>query len=85
MEMEMDKFLAKKQPVMQSLLPFQNSPHDLKASILQSVIHMCLKSLYENLRLHSFNLYGYQQVQTDVYFLFTVITQLIPYEEAQAK
>ena len=83
MEMEMDKFLAKKQQISHTVL--HQSPLDLKHSILQSILHLSLKSLYEYIRLHSFSLYGYQQVQCDVYYLFTIVISLIPYEEAQAK
>ena len=67
----MDKFLAKKQQLDHSL---QAYPVDLKNSIMQTLIHMSLKSLYETLLIHSFSLYGYQQIQTDIYFLFTVVT-----------
>lgn len=60
MEMEMDKFLAKKQQITANLL--QSSPSDLKQSIMISLIHITLKSLYEAVRLHSFTLSGYQQI-----------------------
>lgn len=50
-----------------------------------TLIHISLKSLYETLRLHSFTVFGYQQIQTDVYFLFTVVKELITCEEAHSK
>lgn len=84
MEMEMDKFLAKKQQIVHSLHT-QGTPHDTKLSILTSIVHITLKSLYETVRLHTFTLYGYQQIQTDAYFLFIFLTQLLPLEESQQK
>ena len=77
----MDKFLAKKQQLDHSLTSFEN----LKNSIMLTLIHISLKSLYETLRLHSFTVFGYQQIQTDVYFLFTVVKEFITCEEAHAK
>lgn len=61
MEMEMDKFLAKKQQIMHSLLN-QTTPHEIRSSLLLSLTHILLKSLYENIRLYSFSLFGYQQL-----------------------
>ena len=52
----MDKFLAKKQQLDHNL---QANPIDLKHSIMQTLIHFSLKSLYESLLLHSFTLFGY--------------------------
>ena len=74
MEMEMDKFLAKKQQI---FLTNELS----KKSLTTDLIHIVLKSLYEYTRLQRFNLFGYQQLQTDVYFLFTIVTQILPQEE----
>lgn len=52
MEMEMDKFLAKKQQIFQS--------NDFQRYILmQNIIHILLKSLYENTRMVRFNVHGY--------------------------
>lgn len=58
MEMEMDKFLAKKQQITHNLL-VSGTPYELKTSILTSIIHIALKSLYENVRKHSYSLFGY--------------------------
>ena len=69
MEMEMDKFLAKKHQI-SNQIHSQMSPHEIKSSILQSIIHITLKSLYESVRLNSFSLFGFQQLQTDCHFLF---------------
>ncbi|CDW86826.1 UNKNOWN [Stylonychia lemnae] len=74
MEMEMDKFLAKKHQI------YQNN--DLQRYVLMTnIIHIVLKSLYENVRYQRFNIFGYQQVQTDLYFLFTTVSQVLPNEE----
>eukprot|EP00347_Sterkiella_histriomuscorum_P006696 403351785 len=74
MEMEMDKFLAKKQQI------YANN--DLQRYVLMTnIIHIVLKSLYENIRYHRFNVFGYQQIQTDVYFLFSIASTLLPNEE----
>lgn len=74
MEMEMDKFLAKKQQI------YQNN--DLQRFVLMTnIIHIILKSLYENVRMHRFNVFGYQQIQTDVYYLFVIVTSILPHEE----
>ena len=51
MEMEMDKFLAKKQQI------FQNNELS-KNLIMMSICHMVLKSFYENVRCYRYNTYG---------------------------
>jgi hypothetical protein len=53
MEMEMDKFLAKKQQIF-------NSNEIQRYVIMTSISHLILKSLYENVRSYRYNVFGFQ-------------------------
>lgn len=53
LELEMDRFLAKKQQIF-------SSKNDLsKISIMTNIIHLTLKSTYELIRMYQFNTFGY--------------------------
>jgi hypothetical protein len=54
MEMEMDKFLAKKSHIYaKSIFQFSltSSEKQLEFQLVKSVLHLCLKSMYERVRL----------------------------------
>lgn len=84
MEMEMDKFLAKKQQI-NSQIHSQMSPYEIKSSVLLSIIHVCLKSLYESVRLVTLSLFDFQQLQADCHFLFLYIHQVTTLEETHQR
>jgi accessory gene regulator protein AgrB len=72
MEIEMDKFLAKKNPIFNNSFGFMQVNNDLamRYRMNSCIIQLALKSIYELTRQNTFGLHTYQQLQCDVFFLF---------------
>lgn len=67
LEIEMDRFLARKN------MPFKG---DQDESL--SIVQLLLKSWYSLARQHNFTAEGVQQLQVDLHFVYSVVTQRIP-------
>lgn len=53
-----------------------------QGSVLTTILKLCLKSLQEFVRLHTYNRSGFQQIQLDTQFLRTIIFKEIAEDEA---
>ena len=80
MEIEMDKFLAKKNPVFKQD-PNEKDSYGLGVNLSESairyklngtILQLVLKSMYESARGYTYTVHAYQQLQADMYFLFHV-------------
>lgn len=54
----------------------------LQESVVTAIVKLCLKSLQEFVRLHTFNRSGFQQVQLDILFLRTPFREIVEDEAA---
>lgn len=54
----------------------------MQGSVLTTILKLCLKSLQEFVRLHTYNRSGFQQIQLDTQFLRTVIFKEFVEDEA---
>lgn len=78
MEIEIDRFLAKKQPIFNFNINMGGSHNLNRQEILGNLVHFSLKSFYEQLRFQKFDLHGFQQVQVDLNLFFEVMANLMP-------
>jgi hypothetical protein len=68
MEIEMDKFLSKKQ----AIFALKDGKANDRYSTNQSIVQMMLKAFYEHARLQRLSTHAMQQIQLDLLFIFSV-------------
>jgi hypothetical protein len=75
MELDMDRFLARKNQATQNA-EFK------RQSIMVTLSKLLLKGFYETVRTMRFSLFGFQQIQTDALFLFEAVGEVLADEDA---